>query len=489
VAIFGAIAGAVAAPLIGGLLGGSSPPNVNTSGTQQTQLPPWYTAYLQGALGTGEALASQPFPQYTGQRLANFNDTQQTAFNDINNVQGNWAPAVQSGLGATSAVPYIAQNAAGLANTYGGGATGAATGAAGLADAYGSSAYGAASQPVTSWTDPGVASSWLNPYMSNVVNAIAQQGVQNWNTNLMPAIESQFIASGNPNSSANAAALGVGAAQTQANITAAQAQALQSGYQQSVQEQQAAEAQRLQQMGLQANTGLGAAGTAISGGGLGIQSNLGAANTALGGGTLGTQAGLGSANAYGNLGQLTSGLGYTDINALLNAGNQQQNLEQLGYNTAYGNFQQQVQWPWQQLQNLNNIATGAQLPTSTTATGSAPLAGATYGPSPLAIGSAIYSGLGGSSGNNTPISNWFGGLFNGSTPSSTSGNNGYNYVYANPSSVGPPSSEAGGIIYADGGSVRFADGGLARATDPRRTILPVNRAAIFRGPLAGATYG
>ena len=496
--IFGAISAglginqALGNPL-GSLFGGSSPPNVQTSGTQQTQLPSWYTAYMQGALGTGQSLASIPYQQYTGQRLAGFNDTQNTAFNNINNAQGNWTNTLNGALSTANAVPQIAQSAADTANQYGSGASGLAnqysganaalanqygsgaanmaTGQAGLANQYaslapqiagqaasaanqyGQGALAAASAPIQQWTDPGVAQSWMSPYTNQVVNSIAQQGNQNWNTNLMPGIEAQFIGSGNANSAQNAAALGIGAANTQQNISSLQSQALQSGYQNAMTGFQTGQGQQLQQSGLAANTGLGAANAALTGGNLGVTGGLGAAsnainagnmgvqgygmgantalgagqlgsntaisggtlgaNTAISGGQLGVTGGLGAASALQSGAQAGQTMTYNDIAQMLAAGTTQQNLAQTGYNTAYQNFLTQQQYPWTQLQNLNQIATGAQLPTSTSATGSAPLAGATYGPSAAAYGYAALS-------NGTPtLNSWLSGS-SPSTPATTS---------------------------------------------------------------------
>jgi hypothetical protein len=409
---------------IGNLFSGSSPSNVSTSGTQTTQLPSWYTAYMQGALGTGQQLASNPYPAYSGQQIAPFNDTQQTAFSNINNAQGSWAPTMNTGLSTAASVPTTASNAGTLANLYG----------------YG--AVGSASQPVQSWTNPGVASQWMSPYMSQVTDAIAQQGNQNWNQNIMPGIEAQFIAGGNPNSSQNAAALGVGAADVQKNISALQAQALQQGYQGAMTGQQTAAGQALQQQ-------LGAATT-----------GLGAASTALGGGTLGTTAGLGAAGALQTGAQAGQTMTYNDIAQLLAAGNQQQGLAQTADTTAYNQFMNQAQYPQTQLSWLNSIATGAQLPTSTNATGNAPLAGATYGPSPASLGYAAYNTLN-SSPNPSGISS---ALTNASINSSLAGN---------PTSTiaNPPGAKKGGLIavtkkYSKGGKVSP----LAAATKPRKPV-------------------
>lgn len=428
-------------PIGNAVTGGSSPPNVNTSGTQATTLPSWYTAYMQGALGTGQALASNPYPAYSGQQIAPFNDTQQTAFNATNQAQGSWAPTLNAGLGAAGAVPGIAGTAAGTGNQYG--ALGATTAQSqgGLSNAYGAGAVQATAPGSQSFVQPGVANQWMSPYTQNVVDSIAQQGNQNWNTNLMPGIESQFISGGNPNSASNAAALSVGASQEQANITAAQSQALQAGYTQAMTGQQTANAQNLQSQGLQAQTGLGAATAATGAGQLGVSGAGLGANTAISGGQLGTTAGLGAAGALQSGAQAGQTMTYNDIAQQLAAGNQQQALSQTADTTAYNQFMQQAQYPQTQLSWLNSIASGAQLPTNTSATGSAPLAGATYGPSAAALGYAAYNQY---KSTNTP---------NNATPAAASPNTALG-------SMDPANTSAGGYGYAS----PLKRGGLVAAT-------------------------
>jgi hypothetical protein len=233
------------------------------------------------------------------------------------------------------------------------------------------------------------ASNWMNPYMKNVTDAIAQSGDQNFYNNLMPSINSQFISNGAMNSTDNARALGLGAAQAQSAITQAQSQALQQGY-------TGAQGAYLQDQNMKAQTGLAAGQLATTGG------------------YLGTYAGLGAAGQQAALGSQVSGLGYTDAANQLAVGNQQQALAQQGMNTAYGQYMLGQQWPAQQLQAAAQGMQGLQVPGVTTS--NAPWAG-NVGPTPLGAAGNFVGNLDTAV---TGAKNAWGtvsGLFGGNTPS------------------------------------------------------------------------
>jgi hypothetical protein len=84
----------------------------------------------------------------------------------------------------------------------------------------------------------------------------------------------------------------------------------------------------------------------------------------------------------GVLGQIGQASALKDAAAIQDIGQQQQNLTQQNLNTAYGDFQNQVQYPWQQINNLSNTIRG--LPTSTTSTSTNTAPGTSFQPSGLA---------------------------------------------------------------------------------------------------------
>ena len=97
---------------------------------------------------------------------------------------------------------------------------------------------------------------------------------------------------------------------------------------------------------------------------------------------------------YGQLGQTTAQLGATDVSQLAAAGQGQDVLSQANINAALNNWQQQQQWPYQQLGFASDIVRGLPVQTSTSTQGTYyPQA---YGASPFAA--ALGGAQAGSSG-------------------------------------------------------------------------------------------
>ena len=96
----------------------------------------------------------------------------------------------------------------------------------------------------------------------------------------------------------------------------------------------------------------------------------------------------------GALGQAVSQAGNIDAQALQASGQQQQQFNQLGLDTTYNNTVGQQQAGWNNLNNLNSIVRGAQLPTSQTSMTNGPLSRA-YAPSPLSTIGTTYASLAG----------------------------------------------------------------------------------------------
>jgi len=124
--------------------GSSSPAPAPTSQTvNQTNLPAWAQPYSEKLLGQAEALTdvnTNPYQQYTGQRVADFTPAQQQAFSSIQNMQ----TAPQLGQGTDLA------NASGIGSIAAG-------------QQYGQQA-----------TDPSAVSRYMNPYLQNTLNPAMQ---------------------------------------------------------------------------------------------------------------------------------------------------------------------------------------------------------------------------------------------------------------------------------------------------------------------------
>ena len=320
-----------------------NPTYANQSAGSTTQQPDWYQQLMQGMAGVGTDLASRPFPLYQDPRVAGFNQDQTQAFQQVRNLQGGFQPYLNNATTAAGGILPAAQQGA--------------QGALG----YASGAVGAASQPNQTWTQNW--QQYMSPYTTAVVNEIGRLGQQNFLDTAGGTVTNPFVGSGQFGSSRNAAVLGEQARLAQQNTLGQQAAALQSGFNTSGQLFQSDAARQAQLQALQASTGLGAANAATSAGQLGVTG----ANTAAG--------------TLGALGQLGQSLGYQDVGALGSIGGAQQQLQQQANDVAYQNFQNQTNWDWNNLNNLNSIVRGMQLPSQTTSTANIPMS---PGTSPLA---------------------------------------------------------------------------------------------------------
>ena len=360
---------------------GVQAPPIDANAVISKDLPAWYqqyTANLGGqAAGLAQNLNQQPLPAAS---VAGFNDAQLQAFNQVYGQQGQRAPAMQRAQGL---IGEIAPTSAKL-NDYAQGAVAApAMETASSIAPWAQGAQDAASGDAQVWTQN--YQQYMSPYTSQVVDNIARLGKRNFEENIMPGVNSSMIGSGQFGSTRNADILSRAAVNAANDITGQQSNALQSGYQTGagIFAQDAARRQAQQQMQAQ---------TALAGGNL-MQGALSAdagrvqnqgqiqAQTALSGAGVASGALNTAANSMGALSQLQQGIQNTDIQSLLNIGNQQQALQQKGYDTALANANFARTDPWTQLQNQAALMSGVQLP-STAVTAQSASSGA-YGPSAL----------------------------------------------------------------------------------------------------------
>lgn len=300
--------------------------------SSSSNAPDWYSDYIRGIGGKASELASRdasrPIPQ---QSVAGFAPDQLQAFQQVRQNQGAFRPY-----------------------------TDAAAGQYNLANANADQATGAVAGPSRDFTQ-----SWaqyMSPYTQGVVNEIARLGNKNFSENVMPTINASMIGSGQFGSTRNADVLGRAATEAQSAITGQQASALEAGFNTAgnLFNQDANRAQQQQQ--LQAQTALGA----------GALRNTTGQN-------------------FGALGQAVSGLGLQDAQALQATGQQQQQMDQLGLDTAYNNTIAANNWDWSTLDRLNSLTRGMQLPTTSTAVNTGPLSRA-YTPAPLTqLGTTVGS--------------------------------------------------------------------------------------------------
>jgi hypothetical protein len=284
---------------------GSPLPNITTTQAQKTQAPTWYTDYLSNLANTGTNAAA-------GANYVGATGLQNQAFDLTKSNVGNYQPALNA-----------ATNLAAMA------------GGSDIAD---------------------MAGKFMNPYTQNVVDALGVQGRRNIEQYLAPTATAAAVGSGQFGSKRGAEVLGQAMNSGLSNLNAAQQQALQTGYTQSL---QAAQNQVANQ--------------------------------------------LAGSQQLGNLATSRQALGLGDVNALATMGGQQQQIEQ-----------NRSLFPMQVAQQQAGLLRGYTIPTSVASTYTGPIPGA-YSASPLqqiagigslmagigqtdfgkAIGSGVSSGLSG----------------------------------------------------------------------------------------------
>lgn len=361
---------------------------IDTSTAAVKDLPAWYQQYTMNLGDQGMSLAqnlnSQPLPAAS---VAGFNQDQTDAFQAVRDGAGGWQAPLAEAAGANS---QIAPTSAKFTD-YAQGAVGAPAMTTGDAiQPWAQGAQDAASGSAQDWTSK--YQQYMSPYTSQVTDNIARLGKNNWDDNIMPGINASMIGAGQFGSTRNADILSRAGTRAADDITGQQSTALQAGYTGAagIFANDANRAQQQQQMQT----------TAALNGGAMVQGALSAdanriqnqgqiqANTALTGGNNAVNALNTVADNAGALAQTYQTLGNTDAQSLLNVGNQEQALQQKGYDTALANANAARTDPWTQLSNASSMINGIQLPTSTTQTGSAPAS--SYGPSAISGALAAY---------------------------------------------------------------------------------------------------
>lgn len=378
------------------LTNGQTNTPVTLYGNNATSGPTWMQNYTQGLIAQSNAMASQPFPVYPGSQVAPFNPTQQQSFNEVQGLQGQYQGALGQAqqLASSSSNPAALQAASGYlpqAQNLTQGAL-SQTGL-GVASPYLNSAIKGAT--------PGAISQYMNPYINDVVKQADYQQNLNFNQNVMPQINDQFIRGGQYGSAANQREADRAAQSLNTSEQMNTGAILGQGYG-TAQQGALAAAGITGQMGATA----GSLGTQAQQAQLAAGQQMGALGQISGGlgyeqGVLGLQ----GANQVGQLGALGQTLGLQGASALNAAGNQQQALAQKSADTAYNTFQQQQQYPEQQATWLANLTKGLAGPYTTGAVSQSaqqqiPSSAQMYG-SPLSQALGSYSAL-------TGLGNMFG---------------------------------------------------------------------------------
>ena len=360
-----------------------------------------YYPLMQNVFGVAQNTLNRPYQDYsTDQRFAGFTPDQQQAMQGIRNAQGSWQPAFNQAQGNYNA----ASNAAGGVGQAGMAAFNramASPGALGAATPYAQNAS-------QSWTDPGVAQQWMNPYTSQVTQATADQANR------------AFSAPGGALQQMTDAFTGGNAGQFGRNRMGDVANNLSYNFGQGL----GAQLGNINMQGY--NQGMSAFGQqqALQGQLAGTMGGLGASDVGQFG-NLGTQlvnqanAGVGAninagagQTAFGQAGQQAN---YADLATLMGSGQQQQAFGQQQADFDYQKFLTQQNWDVTNASLAQSLAQGWQLPTqvnsqSQSQSTSTPATGSILGQ--ILGGGLSIAGLGTGGGGTVGggIANWIGSL-------------------------------------------------------------------------------
>jgi hypothetical protein len=340
------------------LFEGKPPPSVTTYGNSTESIPGWLSDYTQGIIGRANAVAGEGYQPYQGPRVADFTPNQQQSFNLTQANIGSYKP----GMDLAKSFEEQAGN---------------------------TSTLGAASPYINraSQTFPEAKAAYMDPYVDDVVNRAELDANRFYNETITPALNKQFTAAGQYGSSQH--------------------------------EREALKASRDLTEGLQ-STSLAARDKAYTTAGDQFATDASRLGTL---GQLTGQLSYQDAALQGQAGtniaditKQTSGLQSADEAALAGVGAQQQQMNQQNLDLGYQDFQNQVNYPRQQLDWLNSLVHGMPYDTTSTKTNSAPLPGAAYQPSNSASVLSLLSAIKGM-GTNTNTGNFdWSNIFGSGTP-------------------------------------------------------------------------
>jgi hypothetical protein len=270
--------------------------------TTQTVLPEWYTQYAQNVLSKAYSATSEPYQKYATKdaagnevpiaRIAGFQPEQEQAFGSYKSSMGEYKPYI----GASTA------------------AINAGTG---------------------SFTNPGVAQQYMNPYIQNVVSGIGAMAGRNLYENILPQVNRTFVGGGTFGGSRSAEFTQRAIRDAQAGALSAQVNAMKEGYDKAA-------------------------------------------------GLYDTEAGraLQAAPLYAGLGEQAQTQRINELKGLEAIGLQRQDLAQKSADLAYQDFLAQREYPYTQVQRLANIGgqpsasgTGTRIETAPGQSGTAQIIG------------------------------------------------------------------------------------------------------------------
>ena len=385
------------------------PQSATSYSASSTETPKWMQDAIYNQVNWSQNIANRPFESYSLPTVAELSPMQQQAYTGISNAQGDYQAnfdQAQTGIAAMAGIPPIpATNTSAASNQAatsqirndglltvmgqdgntnqnlfgqngnlsmsgtGQGSMGNTTGSVVAPTPQAGGALYAANPYLQQAGDTSVSNvnTYMNPYQTNVMDALAQQGTRNLTENLLPGVSDSFIKAGQFGSR-NMGEFGSRALRdTQESILRQQAPLMQQGYAQAM---QASAGDKARQAGL--------AGTV---GGIST-SDLGRQFSAL--------------QSMGDMAIADQNANYRDLTALEAAGQAEQMQMQQQLTAAEKEFVDQQLYPQRQMDWLSTQVRGMApiTPQKTLTSGST--TGATYNNSPLsqlASGFGVYKGL------------------------------------------------------------------------------------------------
>jgi hypothetical protein len=329
------------------LFEGKPPQSVTTYGTTVEGTPKWMSDYTQGLIARANAAAGEPYIPYGGPRIAGFDPAQEAAFGLAEQNVGAWQPYQEAGTQGYAGGLEVAGGMRERAQPYLDQATG-------------------------KWTDPGVASSYMNPYISGVLGRQEQLATRTLQEEFLPSLQKAFAGAGQLGSRGGTGSMETMGIRGMRDI------------------QEGLEAQRLEALS-------GAYGQAADIRGQDITSARELARVS--GALDEAQAGAlyqGAAGMAG-MGAEAQRMGALDAASLEAVGAQRRGLEQGSMDLAYQDFLEQRDLPWQRIGQLSETIRGLPpsfVPRATQRTDVGPAS--VYQPSPLSqmVGAyGVYRGM------------------------------------------------------------------------------------------------
>lgn len=372
------------------LFEGKPPPSVNTYGTTTESIPKWLSDYTQGVISRANSIAGEGYQPYGGPRIAGFTPTQQQGFDLTRQNVGSYRPGMdlarsfEEQAGDTSSV--------GAASPY----------------------IGRAAQ-----TFPEARAAYMDPYVDDVINRAELDASRFYNEKIQPSLNNQFTAAGQYGSSQHEREAMKAARDLTEGLQSTSLAARSKGYE-TAGTLFGQDANRFGQLADTVGT-LASRDASIKG-----------------------QAGRDIAD----ISRLEYGLGAADADALGSVGAKEQNLNQANLSQAYQDFQEQRDYPRQQVDWLNALIHGMPYDKTGTTSETGPKAGLQYGPGNAASLLSLFSTIKGMGTDDNGDFAW-GNIFGSGGGDSSSASD---YVPWN-EDIGWGDDPYGDVHYADGGRV------------------------------------